>query len=87
MWMSDATPEQCGQLRLCAALSLLRLARRHDARIPPSTYSALGLMMQDEVEGVRELFAGKVGRLMRYFVVSAISCGVVWVGCSGGGGG
>jgi hypothetical protein len=70
LWMSDASAEMCGQLRLSAALSLLRLARRHDTRISPTTYTALALMMQDEVEGVRAAFAAKVYRLMRYFLVS-----------------
>jgi hypothetical protein len=62
----------CGQLRLSAALSLLRLARRHDTRINPTTYTALALMMQDEVEAVRAAFAAKVYRLMRYFLVSLL---------------
>lgn len=69
LWMSDATPEMCGQLRLSAAVALLRLARRHDTRINPSTYCALALTMQDEVEVVRATFAAKVYRLVRHFLV------------------
>jgi plasmid replication initiation protein len=67
--MADATPEQCGQLRLAAASALLRLARRHDSRINAGTYCALALMVQDEVEAVRAACAAKVYRLMRYFMV------------------
>lgn len=69
LWMSDASPDMCGQLRLSAALALLRLARRHDTRLNPSTYCSLALMMQDELEGVRAAFAAKVYRLMRFFLV------------------
>lgn len=69
LWMSDASPELCGHLRLSAAGALLRLARRHDTRISPSIYCALALMMQDEVEGVRAAFAAKVHRLIRHFQV------------------
>lgn len=79
MWMSDASPELAGRLRLSAALALLRLARRHDTRISPSTYCTLALMMQDEVEAVRAVFAAKVYRLLRYFLVGGV--------CGGGGGG
>jgi hypothetical protein len=68
----------CGQLRLSAALALLRLARRHDTRLNPSTYSSLALMMQDESEGVRAAFAAKVYRLMRFFLVSVWDGGVSW---------
>jgi hypothetical protein len=82
MWMSDASPELAGQLRLSAALALLRLARRHDTRISPGTYCSLALMMQDEVEGVRAVFAAKVYRLLRYFLVSGVCEGwvMVWTG-------
>lgn len=85
LWMSDASAEMCGQLRLSAALALLRLARRHDTRLNPSTYSSLALMMQDESEGVRAAFAAKVYRLMRYFLVRAWEGGVgCWVFVMGG---
>lgn len=92
LWMSDASPEMCGQLRLSAALALLRLARRHDTRITPSTYCSLALMMQDELEAVRGAFAAKVYRLMRFFLVrgrgAADGCAVQQgegPGASGGG--
>jgi hypothetical protein len=77
LWMSDASAEMCGQLRLSAALSLLRLARRHDTRISPATYTTLSLVMQDEVVGVRYTFAAKVFRLMRYFLVGLL-CSTVF---------
>jgi hypothetical protein len=73
-WMSDASPELCGHLRLSAAGALLRLARRHDTRISPSIYCALALMMQDEVEGVRAAFAAKVHKLIRHFQVREQQC-------------
>lgn len=71
LFLSDASPELCGELRLSAARALLRLARRHDTRMSASTYTTLALVMQDEQGGVRAQFAIKVYRLMRHFLVSA----------------
>lgn len=66
---ADAPAEACGELRLAAGTALLRLARRHDARISPSSYVVLALVMQDDLEHVRRAFAGKVHKLAVYMLV------------------
>jgi hypothetical protein len=62
--------EVAGQLRLAAAASLLRLARRHDSRLGPGCYCMLALVMQDNQISVRGVFAAKVYKLVNYFNVS-----------------
>ncbi|KAF8072944.1 ATXR2 [Scenedesmus sp. PABB004] len=66
-FLADAPAEAAAELRLAAAGALLRLARRHDARLGAGTYAALALAMQDDLEGVRGAFAAKVYRLVRHF--------------------
>jgi hypothetical protein len=73
--------EVAGQLRLAAAASLLRLVRRHDARLGAGCYCMLALVMQDNQIGVRGVFAAKVYRLVNYFNVSATS--IAEIGCLG----
>jgi hypothetical protein len=74
--------EVAGQLRLAAAASLLRLARRHDARQGAGCYCMLALVMQDNQIGVRGVFAAKVYKLVNYFNVSA-KCMNVLLGYEG----
>lgn len=72
-FLADVPEEVAGQLRLAAAAALLRLARRHDARLGSSCYCLLGLVMQDSLEGVRAAFAAKVFKLVKHFNVSGTS--------------
>ncbi|KAF6266620.1 hypothetical protein COO60DRAFT_1697167 [Scenedesmus sp. NREL 46B-D3] len=66
-FLADAPDELAGQLRLAAAASLLRLARRHDSRLGAGCYCMLALVMQDNQISVRGVFAAKAYKLVNYF--------------------
>ncbi|KAK9820961.1 hypothetical protein WJX81_007677 [Elliptochloris bilobata] len=51
-----------GAVRLAAGAAMLRLARCHDARIPPLTFCVLALTMQDPQLEVRAAFGGRARR-------------------------
>lgn len=59
-----------------------RLGTRHDALLPGSAYVALGLMLQDPVAGVREVF----GRKLRRQVLRRQAQGSLAGGVEGAGG-
>lgn len=56
-----------GHLRLAAAASVLRLARRFETKMLPSAFVACSLTMQDPLAGVRAAFAVKAKRTALYF--------------------
>ncbi|WIA29168.1 hypothetical protein OEZ86_011679 [Tetradesmus obliquus] len=66
-FLADVPDEVAGQLRLAAAASLLRLARRHDSRLGAGCYCMLALVMQDNQTSVRGVFAAKLYKLVSYF--------------------
>lgn len=71
-FLADVPDEVAGQLRLAAAASLLRLARRHDSRLGAGCYCMLALVMQDNQTSVRGVFAAKLYKLVSYFNVSVL---------------
>jgi hypothetical protein len=75
--------EVAGQLRLAAAASLLRLARRHDSRLGAGCYCMLALVMQDNQIAVRGVFAAKVYKLVNYFNVSVSAAAAAHTCCCG----
>ena len=76
--LEGASAVDGGCLRLAAAASMLRLARRLDGRLTPSSYCALSLMMQDMLEEVRAQFTTKLMALVRYFQVRGRDNGQGW---------
>jgi hypothetical protein len=56
---------QRAELRLAAATAVLRLARRHDRRLPPAVYTAACLTVQDPSTDTRRAFAAKLRRMLQ----------------------
>ncbi|GBF94053.1 hypothetical protein Rsub_07321 [Raphidocelis subcapitata] len=63
----DADDQQAAAVRLAAALALLRLARRHDVRLPRALYCLLALTTQDPVADARRAFSVKLGAAVGFF--------------------
>jgi hypothetical protein len=64
--LQDETDEvQRAELRMAAATAVLRLARRHDRRLPPAVYTAACLTVQDPSTDNRRAFAGKLRRMLQ----------------------
>jgi hypothetical protein len=62
----EADEAQRSELRLAAASAVLRLARRHDRRLPAELYVAACLTVQDPNAEVRRAFGAKLGSLLQH---------------------